>query len=383
MVRNRRGFTLIELLVVIAIIAVLIALLLPAVQSAREAARRAQCTNNLKQIGLAIHNYVSANTALPPNHVDSPQVSGVNIKMPNQNESIHARLLPFIEQQAAYNSLNWNFGVRWSGNEGGGADPNPPDGASGGYYSMFQYTVLTIQISSFLCPSDQNPGASGTFSVGGQQRIVGSCNYPVNIGTNRRIASLPPGTANGSTGNWQENGPSYTASTWDGAMQRTVTMASFVDGTSNTAIFSEWVKGTATGLPGKNGLGMVYYFPGNLQSNAFSTDYQFNQACQVNLTNTAQQAWSWKGEWWAYCPKIYSHTVLPNRYACAYYDQEQEWGDSRATITAINASSNHPGGVNVLFMDGTVRFVKSSVGYQPWVAISTVDNGETVSADSF
>jgi len=383
MLRNRRGFTLIELLVVIAIIAVLIALLLPAVQAAREAARRAQCTNNLKQIGLAVANYVSANTATPPSHVDAPQNGSGNIPMPNQNQSQHARLLPFMEQQVAYNAINWTFGARWSGNEGGGGDPSPPDYSSGGYYAMFQYTVLTMQISTFLCPSDPYPGGSGTWLVGGQIRLVGSCNYPSNVGMNRRITGLPIGSAAGSTGNWQENGPDYTASTWDGAMQRTVTMATFVDGTSNTAIFSEWVKGPATGSPAKNGLGEVYYFPGNLASNAFATDIQFNQACQVSLTNTAQQAWGWKGEWWAYCPKIYSHTVMPNRYACAYSDQEQEWGDGRATITAINASSNHPGGVNMLFMDGTVRFIKSTVNYLPYYAIATPDGGETFSSDSF
>jgi prepilin-type N-terminal cleavage/methylation domain-containing protein/prepilin-type processing-associated H-X9-DG protein len=381
--RTRRGFTLIELLVVIAIIAVLIALLLPAVQSAREAARRSQCTNNLKQIGLAMHNYVSANGATPPSHVDTP---AANPGPPNQNQSIHARLLPFLEQQAAYNAMNWNWGVRWQGNEGGAgiSDGNPPDiSAAGGAYSIIQYTVLCMQISSFLCPSDTNPGASGQFLVNGTAKLVGSTNYVGNVGTNRRIASLPPGSGAGSTGDWQENGPMYTASQWDGAMTRTVTMATFTDGTSNTAIFSEWVMGVATGTPTKNGLGMVYYFPGNLQSNAYATDFQFNQACQVGNNSTALQAWSWKGEWWAYCPKIYSHTVQPNRYACSYFDQEQEWGDGRATITAINASSNHPGGVNVLFMDGSVRFVKSSVSYQPWVAISTVAGGETVGSDTY
>ncbi len=381
MKRESRGFTLIELLVVIAIIAVLIALLLPAVQAAREAARRSQCTNNLKQIGLAMHNYISANEALPPAHVDRPSNGTPTIAEPNQNQSVHARLLPYIEQQAAYNSMNWNFGARWNGNEGGSnTTSNPPDNSSGGYYGMFQYTVLTMQISAFLCPSDPNPGSSGTYMVNGQSQRVGACNYPMNVGTNRRINGLQPGASGGSTGNWTENGPAYTASNWDGAMQRVVTIASFTDGTSNTALFSEWVKGTATGLPGKNGLGMVYYFPNKASSNTFSTDFQFNQACQVNFLTTAQ-AWSWKGEWWAYCPKIYSHTITPNRYACAYSDQEQEWGDGRATITAINASSHHPGGVNMLFADGSVHFVKATVGYQPYFSISTIANNDVVSID--
>ncbi len=322
-----------------------------------------------------MHNYVSAQTNVPPHSTDW-NTSGATA--PGQNWSQLARLLPYMEQTTAYNAINWSFGSRWNYNYGGG-DPNPPDGASGGAYSIIQYTVLCMQISTFLCPSDQNPGGSGTFLINGQGRQVGSHNYVTNIGLNRRINGAPVG-GSGSAGNWQENGPTYIASSWDGIATRQISMASFTDGTSNTAVFSEWVKGPAA-LPGKHGLGMVYYFAGNATAYAYASDVQFLQACQVNTTTTSQQNWGWKGEWWASAgTSIYSHTVTPNRFACEYSDNAQ---DSRGTITGVNASSNHPGGVNMLFMDGTVRFVKSTVNYLPYYAIATPDNGETVPSDAF
>ena len=152
---RRRGFTLIELLVVVAIIGILIALLLPAVQAAREAARRSQCTNNLKQIGLAIHNYASANAdTFPMLMVDFNRdpISGSLILPPVQTQSIQSRLLPFLEQMQAYNSINWALPARWSGVGNGGTigDSNPPDlsfntttgSGDAGFYGIVQFTVV-------------------------------------------------------------------------------------------------------------------------------------------------------------------------------------------------------------------------------------------------
>jgi prepilin-type processing-associated H-X9-DG protein len=202
---------------------------------------------------------------------------------------------------------------------------------------------------------------------------VGASNYACNIGLNRRITG-------GVLDSWQMNGPNYVASNWDDFVSATTNMSTFQDGTSQTAIFSEWIKGEAvpTGVA-RNGLAEVYNLGQN--SNFFRTDFQFMQLCNtVPITNFNQQ-WQWKGEWWGYgATMIYSHTQTPNRTSCVYHDINQ---DGRGTITMIGASSNHPGGVNVLFMDGSVRFVKSTVNYLAWYAISTPRSGEPVSSTAF
>jgi prepilin-type N-terminal cleavage/methylation domain-containing protein/prepilin-type processing-associated H-X9-DG protein len=371
MPRRDHGFTLIELLVVTAIVAILIGLLLPAVQSARESARRTQCTNNLKQIALAMNNYVSFHEVLPPVCIDPAWMGTTPIPQPHQNWSQHARLLPYMEQTVLYNMINWNFGARWSGDTAY-SDLTLPTGPSSD--SIPQMTVLVTIIASFLCPSDVNPGSSSTFLVGGVQRLVGASNYPCNIGLNRRITG---GRADSS---WRLNGPNYVASTWDKTVSDTTNLASFVDGASNTVIFSEWIKGAAVaaGLA-PNGLGEVYNLGEN--SNFYSTDRQFAQLCDTVPITRFNQQWQWKGEWWGFgATMIYSHTQTPNRTNCVYHDINQ---DGRGTITMLAASSNHPGGVNVMFMDGSVRFVKSSLNYLTWYALATPNGREAVSSESY
>src|SRR4051812_6555368 len=144
--RHRRAFTLIELLVVIAIIAVLIALLLPAVQAAREAARRMQCTNNLKQIGLALHNYHQINDSFPMGA--SLGMLNLNVYQAKQNWSYIAAILPQLEQTAIYNAINFNMGVNLA--------------ASLAF--AVNSTAIQRQISPVLCPSDPNSGRDFNFS---------------------------------------------------------------------------------------------------------------------------------------------------------------------------------------------------------------------------
>ena len=210
--------------------------------------------------------------------------------------------------------------------------------------------------------------------MAGANKLVGASNYACNIGLNRRITGGRPDYS------WELNGPNYVASNWDNTVNATTDMATFTDGTSNTAIFSEWIKGQ--GVPtgrAHNGLSEVYNLGEN--SNFYSTDHQFALLCDTVPITSANQQWQWKGEWWGYgATMIYSHTQTPNRTSCVYHDINQ---DGRGTITMVGASSNHPGGVNVLFMDGSVHFIKNSVNYLAWYAIATPHGNESVSSNSY
>ncbi len=331
---RRRGFTLIELLVVIAIIAVLIALLLPAVQAAREAARRAQCANNLKQVGIAMHNYHDVNGALPP--------TAVNVPTPNtgwNNFSMKARLLSFMEQNVMFNAINMSYE----------------------YNAVQNTTVSVAKIAFFVCPSDGNV-PSPPFATG--QATYGYSSYPNNLGI-MRAPTL--------------DGPAYKlADTSDGA---TIGFATIQDGLSSTVIFSEFVMGMNAGgaTRGKN----VTWQIANAESTS-ATDYNaaywgmIAAACQAST----QYADDIHGSRWLamHCGfgGGYSHIMTPNKKACYYSD-----GSGHQDHTIIGASSNHSGGVNILLMDGSVRFAKDSVNPTTWWALATKANGEIVDASSF
>jgi len=322
---KHRGFTLIELLVVIAIIGVLVALLLPAVQMAREAARRSSCSNNLKQLGLSVQTYADANNStIPPSGCCGAP----------QNHSMKARLLPFIDQQAAFDATNFDMESIWGNGQWCNA------------------TVAALKLANLSCPSDGNPGnLSALINLNGVDYIGGTNNYPNNNGSNRYY--------NG----WHMNGTAYYPGQCGADVATTLTFASITDGQSNTALFSEYVKGTTGAYT--SSLGASYNMPQGNNGNDLA-DYK---ACQ---TSTSYQ-WDFKGEYWS-CSDAgrggaYYHISPPNRKSC---QDGQQW-DGYTT-----ASSKHNGGVNVVMLDGSVHFIRNGINYQAWHGIGTRNQGEII-----
>jgi prepilin-type N-terminal cleavage/methylation domain-containing protein/prepilin-type processing-associated H-X9-DG protein len=363
---RRSAFTLIELLVVIAIIAVLIALLLPAVQSAREAARRAQCINNLKQIGLALHNYESANSSFPWTQGtvaayfptiydgrlpwDSPPTNGAEW----QNFGSLALMLPYMEQNQVHNAINFNFGNHNYGGQWGTDD-------------QCQATAIRTVIKSFICPSDNGSGRNS---------------YRASNGTNWDWWSRSPGAA--PLTRPQPGGQSIG------------TIAAVTDGTSNTMAFFERLRGNGDGNSAKPGnvwtggppsqWGIPTYVVSNPADTAVLNNNLIPDCVNWAKTNTNGSTltgiWPWGGYYWAggeYTNSVGNVNLTPN----AKIPDCSAWGGVGTGIGFFSARSNHPGGVNVCFGDGSVRFIKDTVAQRTWFSLATREGEEVLSADSY
>ena len=358
---NRRGFTLIELLVVIAIIAVLIALLLPAVQAAREAARRAQCVNNMKQLGLAIHNYHSVNDKFPMG-ASSAIYDATMVYNVKQNLSLHAAILPFVEQTQVYNSLNFNWGCE---------DNNTV------LCYLINSTGTNAQIRAFVCPSDPNAGIpdhNGTSNTNNYYGCVGTTTTFSMIGTNAPYANLNVASINMPT-------------TGLFAFQASNSLASCIDGSSNTIAFAEAVVGNQNLQPRQKRIGLT----GVAGLQTFEAlDISANPANVPAALAVCSAAWSagsapddQRGENWAHgcmCMTLFNTVATPNFGGDNWNYCSRIASGARSDLN--NADSFHSGGVNVTMADGSVRFIKTSINLRTWMALGTRANGEVISSDS-
>jgi prepilin-type N-terminal cleavage/methylation domain-containing protein/prepilin-type processing-associated H-X9-DG protein len=325
---RRSAFTLIELLVVIAIIAVLIGLLLPAVQKVREAAARTKCMNNLKQIGLACHNFENANGALPP--AGTYPIGGTSA----DSYSVHARVLPYIEQASLYQLVDLSASA------------------------ISQPTVTSQRIAIYVCPSEQND----------LPRTSNPPRYPMTYGVN--------------VGTWFVWDPT-TGTGGNGAFPMVPTTAvkgnkitDFPDGTSNTVGFAEVKAYTSyllgTGAQGPNtpppgSTADILALGGKFTANAH-TGWTEGQTFQTGLT-------------FVFPPNTGVPFVNPAdglTYDVDYVSSRDGSSGTKLSYASVGARSYHTGGVNALFMDGSVRFVTGTIPQATWRALGTRDGGEPV-----
>ncbi len=327
-----RGFTLVELLVVIAIIGVLVAILLPAVQAAREAARRAQCTNNLKQIGLALQNYENTYRVFPPSYVIAPGAT----ERGGGAWSIHARLLPFLEQSNVQHQIDFDLPYT--------APVNAP--------------VAIMRIAPYLCPSEVNDTVR--LRPDGTPR-----DYPSSYGFNQ--------------GTWLIYNPTTRAG-GDGSFfpNSTARPSSFTDGLSNTLAavdvkaYTPYKRDTSD--PGRTVPGSPQFVVGmggddimgsNVMDNTGHTEWADGVVHQTGFTTT-------------FSP----NTVVDyNGFDIDFTSWREGTTTSRITYAAITARSYHSGIVNALRMDGSVSSVSNNIRLDVWRALGTRAGGEVITTE--
>jgi prepilin-type N-terminal cleavage/methylation domain-containing protein/prepilin-type processing-associated H-X9-DG protein len=351
--RCRKAFTLIELLVVIAIIAVLIALLLPAVQAAREAARRMQCVNNLKQLGLGMHNYESSNNVLPPQMVLTFTSSGTVFWKSSWGAS--SRITPYLELGTLYNAINYTNKT---------TDPS-------------NATAVSTQLKVFLCPSEPNQQAAVLTSSAGVTTTYGVSNYGWCEGTWYTFGGFAGG------------GPS------PGAIGSNLgrRFASITDGLSNTLLGAE----VKTYMPAYHDCGAVPP-PGPTGPTAYpdvptvlaSVAAAPTSGCKVatapsGMLGGGHSHWCngnsfYDGFTTALPPNTQSPAGTPALDSDMSSEDEDDGGPTYASVTS---RSWHPGSVNALFADGSVHSIKNSINWQTWRALGTVGSGEVISSDAY